>query len=92
MVGFALIFLPPEEPKLGHIVRFMIDKNHQRKGLGKQSLQQLIKLFSRTYDTAIITLTVIPENRVARAFYENIGFVNTNEIVEGELKYRYTEQ
>lgn len=89
MVGFVLFFIPPEESESGHIVRFMIDKNHQRKGLGRQSLKQIIDLLSEKYQSKVITLTVIPENDTARAFYENVGFVNTDEIVEGELKYKY---
>ena len=92
MVGFILIFNPPEEPELGHIVRFMTDKNQQRKGLGTKGLEQIIELFSKEYNKKIVTLTVLPDNQDARAFYEAVGFVNTNEIVEGEIKYKYTMQ
>lgn len=89
MIGFVLIFNPPEEPELGHIVRFMIDEKFQRKGLGKHSIQQIIKLFSKNFNKTVVTLSVIPENHGARAFYESAGFINTGEVVEGELKYKY---
>ncbi|MCE7737500.1 MAG: GNAT family N-acetyltransferase [Candidatus Heimdallarchaeota archaeon] len=90
LVGFVLFFNPPEEPELGHIVRFMIDKNHQRKGLGREGIKQVIELLSTKFSKKIITLTVIPDNHTARAFYENVGFINTYEIVDKELKYKYT--
>ncbi|OLS29041.1 MAG: Spermine/spermidine acetyltransferase [Candidatus Heimdallarchaeota archaeon LC_2] len=89
MIGFILIYNPPDEPKLGHIVRFMIDGNHQKKGLGKQSIKLLIDLLSTQFSKKKVTLTVIPENHGARDFYENVGFVNTNELVDGEIKYKY---
>lgn len=90
IVGFVLFFNPPREPELGHIVRFMIDQNHQRKGLGKKGIKLVIELLSNKFSKKLITLTVIPENQIARAFYENVGFVNTKEIVDKEIKYKYT--
>ena len=90
MVGFILIYKPPEEPEIGHIVRFMIDKNHQRKGLGKKGIIEIIDTLVSDQRKKFVTLSVIPENEGARAFYTDVGFVNTKEIIEGELKYRYT--
>lgn len=90
IVGFVLFFNPPEEPELGHIVRFMVDKNHQRKGLGREGIKLIVELLSAKFNKKLVTLTVIPENHTARAFYESVGFVNTKEIVDKELKYKYT--
>lgn len=90
MVGFVLIYNPPEEPEIGHIVRFMIDKNYQRKGLGKKGIMSIIKMLASNLGRKFVTLTVIPENHGARKFYESVGFINTEEMVEGELKYKYT--
>jgi diamine N-acetyltransferase len=90
MVGFVLLFNPPEEPENAHIVRFMIDQSHQNKGYGTKGLHTLLEILTEKQNKKSITLTVIPENQNARAFYEKNKFVNTEEIVEGELKYRYT--
>ncbi|MHA2290488.1 MAG: GNAT family N-acetyltransferase [Promethearchaeota archaeon] len=89
MVGFILLFLPPEEENNGHIVRFMIDKKYQRKGLGSEAISCIIRLIHEEFRRKEITLTVIPTNHAARAFYEKNNFVNTGEIVDGELKYKY---
>ncbi|MHA2248972.1 MAG: GNAT family N-acetyltransferase [Candidatus Kariarchaeaceae archaeon] len=87
-VGFTLLYNPPNEPELGHIVRYMIDKNHQGKGYGTAGLEAIIEQFKSVYNKKVITLTVIPENKLSRHLYEKVGFENTGEIVEGEIKYR----
>ncbi|MCL2855387.1 MAG: GNAT family N-acetyltransferase [Defluviitaleaceae bacterium] len=58
--------------------RFMIDKNHQGKGLGKAALAQvvgLIKAKKPLGEAGWLCVTVAPENHPARKLYENAGFV-----------------
>ena len=91
MIGFSLCFFPSDEQEYGYIVRYMIDKKHQKKGYGTKGLHLLLKeVFKQAYAKKYVTLTVIPENDIAKRLYERVGFHNTNEIVEGELKYLYT--
>lgn len=87
-VGFTLLFHSVDEPHMGYIVRYMIAAEHQGRGYGIAGLHKIIQYFKDLGKTEV-SLTVIPENEGARNVYEKIGFENTKEIIEGELKYRY---
>ena len=86
LVGFAMYGNDPEENK-SWIIRFMIDKAYQRKGLGKESLNKLIQLLFANYRGSDIRLCVEPENKVAAKFYMNFGFVSTGEKWGNEIIY-----
>ena len=86
LVGFAMYGNDSEENK-SWIIRFMIDKAYQRKGLGKESLNNLIQLLFANYRGSDIRLCVEPENEVATKFYMNFGFLPTGEKWGNEIIY-----
>lgn len=88
MIGFALIYHPKDDEENAHIVRFMIDKEKQGKGYGSLGLKVILNDLEHVQKKSNVTLTVIPDNETARSFYESIGFENTGEVVDGEIKYR----
>ena len=77
VVGFVLLYYPFEAEGSDHItlVRFMVDAQHQRRGLGAA-------LITETMDHARalvprpsrMKLSVMPENGGAQRLYERFGF------------------
>ncbi|MBM7541994.1 GNAT family N-acetyltransferase [Amphibacillus cookii] len=66
------------------IERFMIDEKHQQKGYGTQSLQQAIDYFKAHFDQSELRISAEPENKVAIALYERLGFEKTGEKIGNE--------
>ena len=58
------------------IWRFMIDKNHQKKGFGKEALRLVLEYIS-TFPCGkakYCWLSYEPENKAAKALYSSFGF------------------
>ena len=70
--------------------RFMIDKNHQGKGYGKQAMAQLLDEIKTMPSGAVdyIYTSYEPTNTVAKKLYESFGFVETGQVDDGELVAR----
>jgi diamine N-acetyltransferase len=90
MVGFIMLsYCKADETEPENIYciwRLMIDKNHQGKGYGKETMAkaiELIKTFPHGEATAVM-LSYEPENLVAKALYAAFGFVETGEIEDDE--------
>ena len=66
------------------IPRFMIDVSYQRKGYGKEAMQQVIDILKMNDECNYIGLSTEPDNDSAIHFYESLGFVNTGELLEGK--------
>lgn len=69
------------------IWRFMIDKAHQRQGLGKMALHAAIE-YLRSEPCGRAThcwLSYEPENVGARALYRSMGFFENGEMCGGEI-------
>ncbi len=84
-VGFVM--LEVDEPKNDHwIWRFMIDKNHQGKGLGKAATDKIIEFFKTETNATKIVLSYVPKDQNdAGGFYKKLGFNETGEIDDGEV-------
>lgn len=67
------------------LCRFMIDKKYQHQGYGKASLLKLINYMKNKYGISELRTSAESENSVALKLYEEVGFVKTGEIVEGEV-------
>jgi len=68
------------------ISRFMIDKNHQGKGLGKAAMAAVLEHL-RTMPhglAAAVYISYTPENGLARGLYKSFGFVETGQVINGE--------
>ena len=67
------------------IWRFMIDKNHQKKGYGKAAMKLALD-FIRTWpcgEAEYCWPSYEPENEVARKLYQSFGFIEAEKMPEG---------
>ena len=83
VLGFAMYALDPDDGNYW-IYRLMVDQRHQRRGIGRAALAELVALMSALPNCPRIVLGVEPTNTAARALYESAGFVATGEIIGGE--------
>lgn len=85
MVGFVM-FSDTRHLEWGYwIVRVMIDKTHQGRGLGRAAVQTVISQLQTREDCDEIYLSYEPDNTVAENLYTSLGFEKTGDVFEGEL-------
>ncbi len=77
-VGFVMLYLDPDKP-IYELWRFMIDKDHQRKGYGREAMKQCIEFVRSLPYTQELFLSIVPENGGAAAFYSSMNFFYTGE-------------
>ncbi|MFD2097683.1 GNAT family N-acetyltransferase [Corallincola platygyrae] len=66
------------------IWRFMVDKHHQNKGIGKTALNLAIDAIKTTVGLKEIEICYNPKNPVAKEFYAGFGFQEVGMDDEGE--------
>jgi diamine N-acetyltransferase len=88
-VGFAMLWDDPEAGEYG-LWRFMIAAEHQGKGFGRRALEQIIAHVRARPGARELTLSYVPGDGAAGAFYARLGFVETGEVDEGERVMRLT--
>ena len=79
MVGFILYDYDDTFPGWS-MSRFMIGKQFQGKGYGKQAVLAFLDYFKKKHDADQLYISVSLENTVARQMYASIGFVVIKEI------------
>ena len=86
VIGYVMIFPYKKSNKnLVNIVRIMIDKNYQGKGLGKELLNKTIMWIKRMEPkVSTIRISTKIENTLAIGLYESEGFVQKG-IEDGEI-------
>ncbi len=67
------------------IIRLMVDETQQGKGYGTFGMQQMLETFRRDERIRNVGISYEPNNEVARRLYASLGFVETGEIVDGEM-------
>ncbi|MDA0147781.1 GNAT family N-acetyltransferase [Vibrio sp. LaRot3] len=64
---------------------FVIDKNHQRKGYGKQALQKLfVYAYAVSPDSNSVCVTIPVKNKPAYDFFIAAGFVDSEKFYRGD--------
>ena len=88
-VGFAMYCLDPEDRQYW-IDRLMIDRNHQRKGYGREAMRLLISRIRALADErhTYVYISFEHENSAAKSLYESLGFVPDGREIDGETVYR----
>jgi diamine N-acetyltransferase len=86
-VGFVMYEIN-ETRKEMYIYRFMIDKEHQKKGYGKMALEELKKIGEES-DCKLIKLSTSEENKRGIKVYEASGFIDKHEKHYGEEVFEY---
>ena len=77
--------VPDYIPKSYLLWRFMIDKEYQRNGYGKEALKLALD-YIKTYpcgEAEYCWLSYEPENEVARKLYASVGFMEAEKMPEG---------
>lgn len=89
LVGFVMLALPTEHHPEPYLWRLLIDRMHQRRGIGRRVIQLITDDRRARGDKALLTSW---EEGVGspRPFYERLGFVPTGRIVDGETEARLT--
>jgi diamine N-acetyltransferase len=85
----AGLVLTYEEPTSGtyDLWRFMVAGRYQGRGVGRRAMQLLLDRW-RGVGATVASLSVVPTNSGAIAFYESLGFRLTGEEEHGELVMR----
>jgi diamine N-acetyltransferase len=81
-VGF-LMYDASEREAL--IYRFMIDRRHQGKGYGRAALVLVLDEIRAIPKVRKAVISYMPDNKVAKAFYASLGFVETGIDEDGEM-------
>ena len=79
MVGFVLYDYDDTFPGWS-MSRFMIGKQFQGKGYGKQAVLAFLDYFKGKHDADRLYISVSLDNTVARNLYSSIGFVEIKEV------------
>jgi diamine N-acetyltransferase len=68
-----------------YIIRLMVDEKHQAKGYGYFGMKTMLETFRTDPRIHAVGISYEPNNEVARKLYERLGFVETGEILDGEV-------
>lgn len=85
-VGFLMYgfnFLYPKHQ--AYIQRLMVDENFQGKGFGRFGMMKMLEIFRADERVNTVGISYEPDNDGARKLYASLGFVETGEVVEGEV-------
>lgn len=83
LIGLLLYGIEEDTSK-PMLLRFMIDKKFQGKGLGKKAMLKLLDLIKVEYGNIKFYTTVSPQNISAKKLYESVGFEETEEVMWDE--------
>ena len=87
VVGFMMWAVDPADDScwLGGI---MIDQSYQRKGYGRQAVQEAISMLAQEHGYRNFALSYQPTNLVAKHLYHSLGFSETDEWEDDEIVAR----
>jgi RimJ/RimL family protein N-acetyltransferase/GNAT superfamily N-acetyltransferase len=86
-VAFVMLAQVTEHHPEPYLWRLLVDRMHQRRGIGRQVLHELQRLLTAQGHRSL--LTSWGEGLGSpRRFYERLGFVPTGNVVEGETEAR----
>ena len=75
-----------EEGQIGvRICRFMVDKAHQNKGIGRKALQIAIEEITQTDNLKILNVSYWPRNTISKRLYASFGFIEVGVDEHGEM-------
>ena len=88
-VGFVMLYLDQDKPLYG-VWRFMVDKEHQRKGYGSEAMRQVIEYVRSLPKARELMVSYEPGDGNPSPFYEKFGFVDTGEWMGEEKVMKLT--
>lgn len=87
LVGFVMLAEVTEHHPEPYLWRLLVDRRHQRRGIGKRILEQVTADCRSRGESGLLTSWEEGPGS-PRPFYERLGFVPTGRIVEGETEAR----
>lgn len=85
--GFVMVALTTEHHPEPYLWRLLVDHAHQRRGIGRTTLDLVCAELIAMGDRALLTSWVDGPGS-PRGFYEAYGFVPTGQVIEGEVEGR----
>jgi RimJ/RimL family protein N-acetyltransferase len=89
LVGFVMVALTTEAHPEPYLWRLLVDRMHQRRGIGRAALDLLVEQCRAWGDRSLLT-SWTPGKGSPEPLYLDYGFVPTGEIVDGETEGRFT--
>jgi diamine N-acetyltransferase len=90
-VGFLMYDVSGEGKKRAALIyRFMIDRRHQGKGYGRAALVLALEEIRAIPKVRKVSISYMPDNVVAKAFYASLGFVEAGVDEDGEMMAELT--
>ena len=89
LVGFVMVALTTEAHPEPYLWRLLVDRMHQRRGIGRAALDLLVEQCRAWGDRSLLT-SWTPGKGSPEPLYLHHGFVPTGEIVDGETEGRFT--
>ncbi|WP_395153736.1 GNAT family N-acetyltransferase [Ilumatobacter sp.] len=87
LVGFVMLTAPTEAHPIPYLWRLLIDRRHQRRGLGHCVLDLIVEHCREAGATAL-DISWLPGRGSPEPLYVRYGFASTGEIVDGEIEGR----
>jgi len=87
LVGFVLLAEPDEEHPDTYLWRLLVDRMHQRRGVGRLVLDAVVDQ-ARAWGSPGLTVSWMPGPGSPEPFYLGAGFVPTGKIHDGEIHAR----
>lgn len=87
LVGFVMVAWPTEAHPDPYLWRLLVDRLHQRRGIGKRILD-LVVAECRLVGAAHLLTSWNPAPGTPEKFYLSYGFKPTGEVVDGEVEAR----
>jgi len=100
MVGFAMYgYFPPEDDEDAYCKkehhyyfwRLLIDKNHQGRGIGRETIRQVMEeIKSKPYgEASYCYVSYEPTNIASKTTFASYGYEEDGRIIDGEVVARY---
>jgi RimJ/RimL family protein N-acetyltransferase len=89
LVGFVMVALTTEVHPEPYLWRLLVDRMHQRRGIGRAALDLLVEQCREWGDRSLLT-SWTPGKGSPEPMYLDYGFVPTGNIVDGETEGRFT--
>ena len=88
-VGFVMLYVDEDKPEYD-VWRFMVDKEHQGKGYGREAMLQVIEHVRGLPDAKELYLSYVPGDGNPAPFYRKLGFKETGEWDDDEKVMKLT--
>ncbi|OIN24028.1 GNAT family N-acetyltransferase [Vibrio barjaei] len=81
-IGFILVNVDSQSNRFS-LWRFMLDKNYQKKGFGRQAIALLYQELRQEFGIIELFTSVVIDEKGPKRFYLSCGFIETGTLVDG---------